>query len=102
MAQEVENLTQETAVTEEKKLTAEELTEVQSYDSTFQKVQFGLGEIAILKKNWEKRETELWAQFDEAAEGQNKMRETLQKKYGNVSIDKSTGLITEGPAPEEG
>ena len=101
MAKEVETKIEETAVTEEKKLTAEELEEVQSYDQTFQKVQFGLGEIAILKKNWEKREAELWSQFDEAVENQNKMRETLQEKYGNVSVDKNTGVITETAPPEE-
>ena len=104
MAKEVETKIEETAVTEEKKLTAEELEEVQSYDQTFQRVQFGLGEIAILKKNWEKREAELWSEFDKAVEDQNTMRSTLQEKYGNVSVDKNTGVITEAPVtpPQEG
>ena len=38
-----------------KKLTADELKEVQGYDQKFQQMQFALGEIAILKHNWEKR-----------------------------------------------
>ena len=32
------------------------------------------------------------------------MRDSLQEKYGNVSIDKNTGLITDTPpeSPKEG
>lgn len=91
-------------VNEEKKLTADELKEVQSYDQKFQQIQFALGEIAILRKNWKQREDNLWSELEKAGEDQNKMRDSLQEKYGNVSVDKNTGLITEAPpvAPQEG
>jgi len=101
MAEKAETKIEDITVNEENKLTADELKEVQSYDQTFQKIQFGLGEIAILKKNWEKREAELWSQFDETVENQNKMRLTLQEKYGDVSVDKNTGMITEVPQPPQ-
>jgi len=102
MAKEVKTQIEDITVNaEEKKLTADELKEVQSYDQKFQQIQFGLGEIAMLRNNWEKRETELWSQLDEAVESQNKMRASLQEKYGDVSVDKNTGTITEAPTPPQ-
>tara|TARA_R100001198_G_scaffold11553_1_gene4798 strand:- start:185 stop:496 length:312 start_codon:yes stop_codon:yes gene_type:complete len=101
MAEKVETKMEDIAVNEESKLTADELKEVQSYDQKFQQIQFALGEIAILKNNWEKREASLWEEFDKAVEGQNKMRQTLQEKYGDVSVDKNTGTITNPPMPPQ-
>ena len=101
MADKVETKMEDIAVNEEKKLTADELQEVQGYDQKFQQMQFALGEIAILKHNWKKREASLWEEFESAVEGQNKMRQTLQEKYGNVTVDKNTGIITEVPEPPQ-
>ena len=101
MADKVETKMEDIAVNEEKKLTADELQEVQGYDQKFQQMQFALGEIAILKHNWKKREASLWEEFESAVEGQNKMRHTLQEKYGNVTVDKNTGIITEVPEPPQ-
>lgn len=101
MADKAETKIEDITVNEEKKLTADELKEVQSYDQKFQQMQFALGEIAILKHNWEKREASLWEEFESTVEDQNKMREDLQKKYGNVSVDKNTGVITEAPEPPQ-
>ena len=101
MAEKVETKMEDIAVNEEKKLTADELKQVQDFDKSFQQMQFALGEIAILKHNWEKREASLWEQFQSTVDAQNKMRETLQEKYGEVSIDKNTGMITESPTPPQ-
>ena len=101
MAEKVETKMEDIAVNEDNKLTADELKEVQSYDQKFQQIQFALGEIAILKNNREKREAGLWDEFNKAVEAQNKMRQTLQEKYGDVSVDKNTGTITETPMPPQ-
>ncbi len=99
-----ESKIEDITVNEEKKLTADELKEVQSYDQKFQQIQFGLGEVLILKNNLKERKQSLLSQLKEETENQNKMRESLQEKYGSVSVDKNTGLITEAPleSPKEG
>ena len=53
MAEQAETKIKDITVNEEK-LTADELKEVKGYDQQFQQMQFALGEIAILKHNWEK------------------------------------------------
>jgi len=99
-----ESKIEDITVNEEKKLTADELKEVQSYDQKFQQIQFGLGEVLILRNNLKEREESLLSQLKEETGNQNKMRDSLQEKYGNVSIDKNTGLITDAPleSPKEG
>tara|TARA_B100000963_G_C22604595_1_gene661854 strand:+ start:194 stop:508 length:315 start_codon:yes stop_codon:yes gene_type:complete len=102
MAEKVDTKMEDIAVNEEKKLTSDELKEVQQYDQKFQQIQFAFGEIQIMKMNLEKREVSLKEQFDKTVEDQNEMRKSLQEKYGEVSVDKNTGVITETPpAPQQ-
>ena len=102
MAEKAETKMEDIAVNEEKKLTSDELKQVQDFDQKFQQIQFAFGEIEIMKMNLEKREVSLKEQFDKTVEDQNEMRKSLQEKYGEVSVDNNTGVITEAPpAPQQ-
>lgn len=77
------------------KVTQEELNKIQEYDKKLQGIQFSLGDLSILKHNIGKRKEFLTGEYDKMMTEKDDFVKSLNEKYGDVSIDKSSGSISE-------
>ena len=77
------------------KLTKEELEKIDSIRNEASQIFFDLGRIAIRRRNVlnqiEDDEEKLENQHDDLVKKENDFYQTLQEKYGDGSIDPSTG-----------
>lgn len=85
------------------KLTAEEMTQIDTIRNEASKIFFELGRVAIQRRNVnlqiDEREEELEAQHDELVARETELYKTLNEKYGDGSIDPTTGEFI--PSEEE-
>ena len=85
------------------KLTAEEMTQIDTIRNEASKIFFELGRVAIQRRNVnlqiDEREEELEAQPDELVARETELYKTLNEKYGDGSIDPTTGEFI--PSEEE-
>ena len=77
------------------KVTQEELDKIQEYDKKLQGIQFSLGDLSILKHNISKRNEFLTDEYDKLMTEKEEFVKTLNERYGDVSIDKTSGNISE-------
>lgn len=80
------------------KVTKEELDQIQEYDKKLQQIQFSLGDLSILKHNISKRHEFLTGEYDNMMQEKDDFVKGMNEKYGEVSIDKASGTITEPAA----
>lgn len=71
-----------------KKITAEELEQIKEVVSTLNKITSAIGEMEVQKARAISDHTEFAAKLQEQQKG-------LEEKYGNVTIDLTTGEYTE-------
>lgn len=85
------------------KLTAEEMTQIDTIRNEASKIFFELGRVSIQRRNVnlqiDEREEELEAQHDELVARETELYKTLNEKYGDGSIDPTTGEFI--PSEEE-
>ena len=92
-----DNLKDVVITDEPKKITQDELKTIQEFEQKMQNLQFAAGGVFLMNLDVEKRKDQIKEQY-EALLAENKTNvDGLQKKYGEVSIDKNTGIITESP-----
>jgi hypothetical protein len=77
------------------KVTQEELSTIQEYDKKLQGLQFSLGDLSIMKHNISKRNEFLTDEYDKLMTEKEEFVKTLNEKYGDVSIDRTSGNISE-------
>ena len=92
-----DNLKDVVITDEPKKITEDELKTIQEFEQKMQNLQFMAGGVFLMNLDVEKRSMEVKEQY-EALLAENKTNvDGLQEKYGQVSIDKNTGIIKPSP-----
>tara|TARA_Y100000114_G_scaffold143687_1_gene151475 strand:- start:54 stop:353 length:300 start_codon:yes stop_codon:yes gene_type:complete len=92
-----DNLEDVVITDEPKKITEDELKTIQEFEQKMQNLQFMAGGVFLMNLDVEKRSMEVKEQY-EALLAENKTNvDGLQEKYGQVSIDKNTGIIKPSP-----
>tara|TARA_R110002051_G_C8663141_1_gene489306 strand:- start:816 stop:1091 length:276 start_codon:yes stop_codon:yes gene_type:complete len=79
------------AVSDSKKITAEELTDLQKHVNQINNAQLQLGQLVSQKHS-------ILKVIPELQKGLKTFQEGLEKEYGNVSINIQDGTIEEAPA----
>ncbi len=77
------------------KVTQKELDHIQDYDKKLQGIQFSFGDLSILRHNISTRTKFLTNEYDKLMKEKDDFVKNLNEKYGDVSIDKSSGSISE-------
>lgn len=92
-----DNLEEVVITDEPKKITEDELKTIQEFEQKMQNLQFMAGGVFLMNLDVENRTNQIKEQY-EALLAENKTNvDGLQEKYGQVSIDKNTGIIKESP-----
>ena len=92
-----DNLEDVVITDEPKKITEDELKTIQEFEQKMQNLQFMAGGVFLMNLDVENRTNQIKEQY-EALLAENKTNvDGLQEKYGQVSIDKNTGIIKESP-----
>jgi hypothetical protein len=92
-----DNLKDVVITDEPKKITEDELKTIQEFEQKMQNLQFMAGGVFLMNLDVESRTNQIKEQY-EALLAENKTNvDGLQEKYGQVSIDKNTGIIKESP-----
>lgn len=92
-----DNLEDVVITDEPKKITEDELKTIQEFEQKMQNLQFMAGGVFLMNLDVESRTNQIKEQY-EALLAENKTNvDGLQEKYGQVSIDKNTGIIKESP-----
>lgn len=92
-----DNLKDVVITDEPKKITEDELKTIQEFEQKMQNLQFMAGGVFLMNLDVENRTNQIKEQY-EALLAENKTNvDGLQEKYGQVSIDKNTGIIKDSP-----
>ena len=92
-----DNLEDVVITDEPKKITEDELKTIQEFEQKMQNLQFMAGGVFLMNLDVESKKNQIKEQY-EALLAENKTNvDGLQEKYGQVSIDKNTGIIKESP-----
>ena len=92
-----DNLEEVVITDEPKKITEDELKTIQEFEQKMQNLQFMAGGVFLMNLDVESKKNQIKEQY-EALLAENKTNvDGLQEKYGQVSIDKNTGIIKESP-----
>ena len=88
-------------MSEERKVTQEELTQVKELQEAYLKVTYDLGQLSVEKLDLESKLTKTQELFNDTANHLSVLRnkekelsESLQEKYGSTTIDLETGVIS--------
>jgi len=79
---------------ETKKLTTEELKELQQLQNSINELTIELGSISIVEKQIEERKDTANSIYKVTMDLQKSFMRKIEDKYGNVSIDINTGELT--------
>jgi hypothetical protein len=80
-------------MSETKKLTEEELTEIKQIKTEYTNLIMALGEVELQKSDIYKQKANLLNIQNQLIERENKLAKELTEKYGNGSINLDTGEI---------
>jgi len=85
-----------------KSIKKEELENVQELNGKLGQIKIALGDACIVENQVETQKETLLSDWAKGQEKLKEMGEALQKAYGDVNIDITTGVITERPtAPKK-
>jgi uncharacterized protein (DUF3084 family) len=88
-------------MSEERKVTEEELTKIKALQEAYLKVTYDLGQLAVERLDLEAKLNKVGDQYNDAAKHLEALRNqeqelsnTLQENYGSTTIDLETGVIS--------